>query len=170
MKLAISFIIALAFCSCQQKQQEPVITPWGQITDTIPTDDDFDLDAIQRNGELIALTLTGPETYYDYHGRHLGTQYMLAQRFADKIGVMLRMEVCRDSAEMLQRLNDGEADLICYPMRHHKDSIGWLVGTDKEDLSRELAEWYHFVMLWKRNNPYIPVVGLTKQVFYISQI
>ncbi len=143
MKYAISIIIALAFCSCQQKQQEPVVTPWGQITDTIPTDDDFDLDAIQRNGELIALTLTGPETYYDYHGRHLGTQYMLAQRFADKIGVMLRMEVCRDSAEMLQRLNDGEADLICYPMRHHKDSIGWLVGTDKEDLSRELAAWYH---------------------------
>ena len=88
--------------ACQQKQQEPVVTPWGQITDTIPTDDDFDLDAIQRNGELIALTLTGPVTYYDYHGRHLGTQYMLAQRFADKIGVMLRMEVCRDSAEMLQ--------------------------------------------------------------------
>ena len=22
----------------------------------------------------------GPETYYDYRGRHLGTQYMLAQR------------------------------------------------------------------------------------------
>ena len=101
MRYVISLFIAFAFCCCQQKQQEPVVTPWGQVTDTIPTDDDFDLDAIQRNGELIALTLTGPETYYDYHGRHLGTQYMLAQRFADKIGVMLRMEVCRDSSELL---------------------------------------------------------------------
>ena len=59
----------------------------------------------------------GPETYYDYRGRHLGTQYMLAQRFADKIGVSLRMEVCRDSAEMIRRLLDGEADLVCYPVR-----------------------------------------------------
>ena len=122
--------------ACQQKQQEPVVTPWGQITDTIPTDDDFDLDAIQRNGELIALTLTGPETYYDYHGRHLGTQYMLAQRFADKIGVMLRMEVCRDSAEMLQRLNDGEADLICYPLA--KQGAGWIVPSKRRRSSFSL--------------------------------
>jgi membrane-bound lytic murein transglycosylase F len=131
----------LIFISCGQKRQEPVVTPWGQITDTVPYDEGFDLDAIQRNGELIALTLTGPETYYDYHGRHLGTQYMLAQSFADKLGVMLRMEVCRDSAEMLQRLADGEADLICYPMK--KDSLGWMIGSDKEDLERELAAWFH---------------------------
>ena len=117
------------------------MTPWGQITDTIPVTDEFDLDDIQRAGELIALTLTGPETYYDYHGRHLGTQYMLAQRFADKIGVSLRMEVCRDSAEMVRRLNDGEADLVCYPMT--KKGIGWLIGKDKEDLKNELAEWYN---------------------------
>ena len=136
------FILLLV--SCGKKRREPVVTPWGQITDTIPNDNDFDLDDIQRNGELIALTLTGPETYYDYHGRHLGTQYMLAQCFADKIGVMLRMEVCRDSAEMLQRLSDGEADLICYPInKDKKDDLGWLVGSDKEDLERELKAWYH---------------------------
>ena len=110
----IQLFALLLLCSCQQKKQEPVVTPWGEITDTIPVDDDFDLSDIQRNGELIALTLTGPETYYDYHGRHLGTQYMLAQRFADKIGVMLRMEVCRDSAEMVRRLHDGEADLVLH--------------------------------------------------------
>lgn len=112
----IQLFSLLLLAACGQKKQEPVVTPWGQITDTIPVTDEFDLQDIQRNGELIALTLTGPETYYDYHGRHLGTQYMLAQRFADKIGVSLRMEVCRDSAEMVQRLTDGEADLICYPM------------------------------------------------------
>ena len=116
------------------------MTPWGEITDTIPTDDSFDLDDIQRNGELIALTLTGPETYYDYRGKHLGAQYLLAQRFADKLGVMLRMEVCRDTAEMQQRLADGEADLICFPLS--KQGIGWVVGADKEDLEVELKNWY----------------------------
>ena len=101
MKLLSTLIfILILLCSCGQKKQETVVTPWGEIADTIPTDDSFDLDEIQRNGELIALTLTGPETYYDYRGKHLGAQYLLAQKFADKLGVSLRMEVCRDSAEM----------------------------------------------------------------------
>ena len=146
MKLLSTLIFLLILlCSCGQKKQETVVTPWGEIADTIPTDDSFDLDEIQRNGELIALTLTGPETYYDYRGKHLGAQYLLAQKFADKLGVSLRMEVCRDSAEMLQRLNDGEADLICYPMT--KKGLGWLVGADKEDLEEELKAWYKPGML-----------------------
>ena len=144
MHSTLIFLLIL-LCSCGQKKQETVVTPWGEIADTIPTDDSFDLDDIQRNGELIALTLTGPETYYDYRGKHLGAQYLLAQKFADKLGVSLRMEVCRDSAEMLQRLNDGEADLICYPMT--KKGLGWLVGADKEDLKQELKAWYRPGML-----------------------
>ena len=146
MKLLSTLIfILILLCSCGQKKQETVVTPWGEIADTIPTDDSFDLDEIQRNGELIALTLTGPETYYDYRGKHLGAQYLLAQKFADKLGVSLRMEVCRDSAELLQRLDDGEADLICYPMT--KKGLGWLVGDDKEDLEEELKAWYKPGML-----------------------
>lgn len=136
----IQLFAVLLLCACTPKKQEPVVTPWGEITDTIPQDGDFDLADIQRNGELIALTLTGPETYYDYHGRHLGAQYLLCQRFADKLGVMLRMEVCRDSAEMVQRLKDGEADLVCYPVT--KKGPGWLVGQDKDDLQHELQAWY----------------------------
>ena len=143
--LSTLIFILILLCSCGQKKQETVVTPWGEIADTIPTDDSFDLDEIQRNGELIALTLTGPETYYDYRGKHLGAQYLLAQKFADKLGVSLRMEVCRDSAEMLQRLEDGEADLICYPMT--KKGLGWLVGDDKEDLEEELKAWYKPGML-----------------------
>lgn len=153
MKHLIALLTALLLlAACEQKKPEPVVTPWGQITDTIPAGDDFDLDDIQRNGELIALTLTGPETYYDYRGRHLGTQYMLAQRFADKIGVSLRMEVCRDSAEMIRRLLDGEADLVCYPVSAdslsgdditHMKTLGWLVGADKDDLRQELAGWFN---------------------------
>ena len=141
----IQLFALICLCSCQEKKQEPVVTPWGEISDSIPAGDEFDLEDIQRNGELIALTLTGPETYYDYHGRHLGTQYLLCQRFADKLGVSLRVEVCRDSAEMIQRLTDGEADLVCYPVT--KKGPGWLVGDDKEDLKAELEAWYKPTML-----------------------
>ena len=134
------FTLLLLLSACGQKRQEPVVTPWGEITDTIPTNEDFDLEDIRRNGELIALTLTGPETYYDYRGKHLGTHYLLCQRFADQLGVSLRMEVCHDTAEMRQRLADGEADLICYPLT--KKGAGWIVGNDKQDLQKELQQWY----------------------------
>jgi len=145
-KKGFCFVLCmLLLTACTQKKQETVMTPWGEITDTVPADADFDLDDIQRNGELIALTLTGPDTYYDYHGRQLGAQYLLCQRFADKLGVSLRMEVCRDTSEMLKRLGDGEADLICYPMR--KGGTGWIVGADKENLQQELARWYKPSML-----------------------
>ncbi|MBR1548233.1 MAG: transglycosylase SLT domain-containing protein [Prevotella sp.] len=115
-------------------------TPWGEVVGEEPVDDSFDLEDIQRNGELIALTLTGPETYYDYRGKHLGVQYLLAQKFADSLGVSLRMEVCRDTAEMLRRLADGEADFICYPLS--KRGCGWIVGEGKSDLEQELTAWY----------------------------
>ncbi len=121
-----------------------MVTPWGEITDTIPADDNFDLEEIQTNGELIALTLSGPN-YYDYRGRKLGTQYLLAQKFADKLGVSLRMEVCKDTAEMVKRLKDGDADMICYPMT--KEGVGWLIGEDKEKLKEELENWYQPTML-----------------------
>ena len=143
--VSILFFVLLLLGACGQRKQEPVVTPWGEVMDSVPADDGIDLDDIQRNGELIALTLSGPETYYDYRGRHLGTQYLLAQRFAERLGVSLRMEVCRDTAEMLQRLGDDEADLICYPLT--KDGPGWLMGAEKENLKRELHAWYKPSML-----------------------
>jgi membrane-bound lytic murein transglycosylase F len=157
----IQLFAVLCLFACQEKKQDSVVTPWGEITDTIPVGDEFDLEDIQRNGELIALTLTGPETYYDYHGRHLGTQYLLCQRFADKLGVSLRVEVCRDSAEMVQRLDDGEADLVIFPtgtvvspeaaststtkgdtLSHALPLKNWMVGVEKDDLRAELIAWY----------------------------
>jgi len=147
---------ALLLCACGQKRQEPIVTPWGQVVDSIPAGDGFDLDDIQRNGELIALTQTGPETYYDYRGRHLGTQYLLAQRFANKLGVSLRVEVCRDSAEMVRRLHDGEADLVLFatPVRRSAAASSsssmppnWLMGDDKDDLLKELSAWYRPALL-----------------------
>ena len=35
------------------------------------------------------------------------------------------MEVCRDSAEMIRRLIDGEADLVCYPVSNDLIAQGY---------------------------------------------
>ena len=141
MKLKVIYPVFLAIllcCACtEKKQQEKVVAPWGEISDSIPTDDDFDLTEIQSSGEMILLTLSGPEYYYDYHGRHLGTQYLLAEKFAARVGVRLRVEVCRDSAEMADRLQRGEGDIMA------STEVGKLVASpEKDELEDELREWY----------------------------
>ncbi len=140
LKIKGIYILFLAFllASCaDRKSQEPVVTPWGEVGDSIDTGAGFDLDEIQTSGEMILLTLSGPEFYYDYHGRSLGTQYLLAEKFAASLGVRLRVEVCRDSAEMADRLQAGEADIMA------STEVGRLVASlDKEELVQELQQWY----------------------------
>lgn len=155
------YALAMALClaSCAHKQQPPA--PWGDV-DTTTVNDGFDLSQIQSNGELIMLTLSGPETYYDYRGRQLGLQYMLAQKFADHIGVSMRVETCRDTLEMVRKLLAGDADLVAFQLPErglgmagdslraitfcgaHVDSLhtSWAVGKDKEELARSLDEWF----------------------------
>lgn len=116
-------------------QPSPV---WGETS----VDEGFDLPTIQQAGELIALTLSGPDTYYDYQGHHLGVHYLLCEQFASQLGVRLRMEVCRDTAELLNRLSQDDGDLIAIRMTADTLSPGWQVGADKPLLADALRQWY----------------------------
>lgn len=137
----IVYLTALLL-ACGNNRQEPVVTPWGVVVDSISASDDFDLADIQGSGEMILLTLNGPEYYYDYRGRHLGIQYLLAERFSTQIGVRLRVEVCRDSVDMFNRLLAGEGDIMA------STELGRLVASPKKpDLQHELASWYKPTML-----------------------
>ena len=137
MKLyAVMAATILLLFSCSQRQ-ERVVTPYGSVLDSVTITEDFDLQAIQTSGELIMATLSGPETYYDYHGKSLGTQYLICQRFADSLGVRLRVEVCRDSAELVIKQQEGEIDLIAFQTPGHIEA-----GNDKPELADELKTWY----------------------------
>ena len=172
-KYALRAIAAvLLWGACSAGQEERTVAPWGETTDTIGSDCDFDLDEIMNNGELIMLTLSGPDTYYDYRGRKLGLQYMLCQNFADKLGVRLRVDVCRDTADMLRRLADGDADIIACPLtkkalkgtvadtadfifcdaKDASKAVNWVVGSGKEQLAEAVKEWYepNFIASVKR--------------------
>ena len=116
MNIRIIYVVMalLALTACDQRRTVET-TPWGSVISedsVMLSGDSFTLDDIQANGELIVLTMTGPENYYDYHGRGLGTQYLLADRFAQSLGVSLRVELCRDTAEMVSRLHAGDGDII----------------------------------------------------------
>ena len=126
----------LLLVSCNRKQ-ERVVTPYGSVLDSVAVEDDIDLAEIQTNGELIIATFNGPETYYEYHGRSLGTQFLICQHFADSLGVRLRVDVCRDSAEMVRKLQEGEVDMVAWQMPGRID-----VGETKPELAEEFKTWY----------------------------
>ena len=139
----IFILVSLLVVACTQRQ-ETLTMPWEGEADTV---DVFDLEQIEQAGELIGLTLSGPDTYYDYRGVHLGVQFLLCQQFARHIGVRLRMEVCRDTTELMRRLQAGDADLGVLTMQGDTLSPGWLVGEGKDALKHALTAWYNPQML-----------------------
>ena len=157
MHIRILFIhlCLLSLLSCAEKKQQE-LTPWGEPLkgDTADAKGGFTLDDIQTGGEMIMLTVSGPDTYFDYHGRGMGTQYLLCERLAQHLGVSLRVETCKDTAEMLRRLGDGDADIIaCQVPRGEKgtipcgyavDSLGtaWAVARGSRQLADSINSWY----------------------------
>lgn len=133
------------------------MTPWGTPIgeDSASTSSDqFTLDDIINNGELIMVTLSGPQTYYDYHNHGMGLQYLLCQKFSQRLGVSLRVEVCKDTAEMIRKVERGEADIIAFQLPKSNrnlrycgagvDSLHtqWAVSKDNPALADELNRWF----------------------------
>lgn len=137
---ALYSLVLLASCADKKPQQE--LTPWGTPVGEVEAMDGSDeeesdenaadgdagaqaqqrglsLSDIQDNGELIMLTVNGPTTYYDYHNHGMGLQYLLCEKFAQQIGVSLRVEECKDTTEMIQKLQKGEGDIIAVPLPRH---------------------------------------------------
>ena len=116
--IIVGCVFALSMTGCRkEKNPGPVVTPWGEVQGAeIPDSASFSLQDILRSGEMIVLTLSGPESHYDYRGRVLGLHYLLCERFAKEIGVAVRVEVCQDTLEMFSKLKRGIADVIAYPL------------------------------------------------------
>lgn len=119
--------------------------------------DVYDMDEIEEAGELIAATLSGPESYYQYHNVEMGLQYLLAERFANSQGVRIRIEVAQDTAELFHLLKDCKVDLIAYELPRQsikvqgmkcagvyseKAHTSWAVRSSSPMLEAKLKEWF----------------------------
>ena len=85
-----------------------------------------DLQQIKDSGELVVLTLYSSTSYFIYRGQEMGFQYELSDQFAKSLGLKLRVEVAKDVHELIQKLKDGEGDMIAYNLpitKELKDSI-----------------------------------------------
>ena len=68
------------------------------------------LSAVKHAGELVVLTRNSPTTYYEGPDGPTGFEYDLAQAFARKLGVNLRVKTVERFSDMLPMVADGQAD------------------------------------------------------------
>lgn len=151
----VPLLFFLSVVSCAEQQRSDV-TPWGSALgqDTVPSNSAFGLNDIINNGEIIMLTISGPETYYDYHGKGMGLQYLLCERFAQALGVSLRVELCRDTTELITRIKNGDGDIVAFQLpqtlkgvcfagaTQNSGKTGWAVQPDNKELADTLNRWF----------------------------
>ncbi len=152
-RCAVLALLCVLFVACKNGQKGP--NPWGTDSEATRSDSasTMQLDDIIKNGELIMVTFSGPDTYYEYRGKGLGLHYLLMEKFCKSIGVELRVDVCKDTTDMVERVEKGEADVVAMPMT--KDFAGledcgasgskgkwhWLVNKDNSSLATAINEW-----------------------------
>ena len=129
------FILFL-LTACAGKQDPVPKLGSGAFAEVADTIQYYDLHEIQSSGTIIAGTLSGPDTYYEYHGKEMGLQFELAEEFAQSIGVTLQMEISPDTATLLDKLEQGEIDFIALEMPQ------WKTRTNESLLSDAIAEWW----------------------------
>lgn len=153
-KSILTLLLIIALGACTEKQQSTQ-TPWGVTfgTDTT-TSQTFSLRDIQESGEMVVLTISGPDTYYEYRGKQLGTQYLMCEKFAQKIGVSLRVDICRSVDEMVKKFKSGDADMIVYPIptstkgiipcgySTDQGKLSWAVRDGNTELADSIKNWY----------------------------
>lgn len=138
MKSLSAFILASLLVACKGEKEQPISSGVFEKS-TLDMDSSYDLPQINESGELIAITYSSPQTYFEYHGLGFGLQYMIATRFAQTQGVMLRVELENDSATMYERLAKGEADFL---LLDAPDSIQWITRDDSPLLAQAFHDWY----------------------------
>ena len=73
--------------------------------------DESHLKKIKQNGVLTVITRQSPTTFYESYGGPDGLEYQLASRFAEYLGVTLDIKVAANLTEIIQSVNNGDADL-----------------------------------------------------------
>ena len=134
MKPHLLLLLLLVACTAKQEKDTSVLFATEEAeADTLQY---YDLHEIQSSGTIIAGTLSGPDTYYEYHGNGMGLQYRLAEAFAQSIGVVLQMEISPDTTSLLQKLKQGEIDFIALEMPT------WQTREDEPLLRGAITEWW----------------------------
>ena len=126
--------------ACNDSREHRPSIIFGSELEKPDTVDVYDLPQILSAGTLIGVTMSGPDTYYEYRGQGFGLQFQMAEEFARMIGVSLQMEIASDSASMMKRLEAGEVDFICLELEKDKP---WPTRNNTPLLTEALRKWWN---------------------------
>ncbi len=139
MRLTLYTLLLLLLVSCQSGKEQRHSTIFGTRQGTADEELVYDLHEIRDAGVLIGVTLSGPDTYYEYRGEGFGLQYRMAQEFASSIGATLQMEIASDTASMLKKLEEQQADFVCIEMEPGQP---WLTRSNTPLLREAIDQWW----------------------------
>ena len=97
-----------------------------------------DLPQLKERGELVAVTLYSSTSYFQYKMQDMGYEYDLAKDFAKSVGLKLTVKVANSPARLIEMLNEGEADLVAFPIPIHQELKAGTIYCGKEKVSQQV--------------------------------
>lgn len=104
--------LCLALFSCERSQKKGFFSE-PQV--------ELDLEAIKSRGYINALVDNNSTSYFIYKGVPMGYEYELLHLFAKELGVELRIKVTSGIERAIEQLNQGEGDILAFPLTISKD-------------------------------------------------
>lgn len=117
----------------------------------------YDLPQMRDSGELVVLTMNTSTSYFIYRGQEMGYQYELIQQFAENIGMKFRIETARSVNDLVNRLLDGEGDIIAYNLPVTKEWKDSLIYCGEEIIT-------HQVIVQRNNGKEPPLTDVTQLI------
>lgn len=104
----LPFILLFLFLGCKKQpakeEQENVVSNYA----TFPE--------IQERGKLIVTTLYSSTSYFQYKMQPMGYEYEMIHDFATSQGLELELKVAANGRQMMEMLENGDVDVIAYPV------------------------------------------------------
>lgn len=114
-KLLLVILLVFFSISCSNKTDEVKDISTDNVNENIKSVSIDFADILERNELRVAVDYSAT-TYFLYKGHPVGFEYELLTRFADNMGVPLKIIVQPSIKESFSKLQRGEVDLIAYPL------------------------------------------------------
>jgi membrane-bound lytic murein transglycosylase F len=114
------FLLFFLIFSCQQTKEKN-FSPDPQVS--------VDFDAIKKRGVLTALVDNNSFSYFIYKGRPMGYEYELLKLLAKHLNVDLKIKVISGVENGISQLNNGEGDILAFPLTVTKERTGYVSFT-----------------------------------------
>lgn len=135
---AIALFLLVFFLFACQQTKEKNFSGDPQVT--------VDLDAIQKRGVLTALVDNNSFSYFIYKGRPMGYEYELLKLLAKNLKVDLKIKVISGVENGITQLNNGEGDILAFPLTVTKERTGYV------NFTRPLFNSYQVLVQRKPEN------------------